>query len=282
MALRLPYDKSLGIAGVIWMNCKEKKVKLTRILFVAALLAAIALPVLADDVVYDTVYLDPATLHVGNPPAGGDPNLIGTTFGIYQNSGGAGTLNDPWLLILGVPNVSNAATFSNASISSISGGGTSNYLGLGGTMTSGQEAYSALHLQGPTDNSNSFVNWSAAETTLAGINATSFGLYEFAITANLPASGNVQFSFASLPTGTIAIAYGQTGQTSSSQTCTTKNGKTTCKTTVTNTIMIYDTPFTEAGFRTPPPPPPSTPEPASMVLLGAGILGLGSLKKIRN
>src|SRR5512135_3373469 len=56
LAPRLPYDRSLGIAGVSWMICKEKKVKLTRMLFVVALLAALALPVLADDIVYDTVY----------------------------------------------------------------------------------------------------------------------------------------------------------------------------------------------------------------------------------
>ncbi len=63
-----------------------------------------------------TVWLDPATLQIGTgagtscaaPGASGcsaDPVLIGSgsTFDIYQNSGGAASLNNPVLLILGIP-----------------------------------------------------------------------------------------------------------------------------------------------------------------------------------
>src|SRR5436190_20300848 len=55
--------------------------------------------------------IDPATLQIGGtvPPPGNDPNQIGNSglVNIYQNQGGAGALNTPFLLILGIPNAGN-------------------------------------------------------------------------------------------------------------------------------------------------------------------------------
>lgn len=263
------------------------KVKLKIIAAAVLLLCAMSLTAMADDVtyetVYETVYVDPATLHIGNPAAGGDPNVVNLNFGVSQNSGGAAALNNPWLLILGVPNTTAANPFGAiTTLSSSAGGATSStYLGLKGTLSAGQEAYAQLGLANDT-NSNNFGNWATAEHNISNITANSFGLYEFNINATLAGKDVVSFVFADLPTGTIAIAYGQTGAISSSQTCTTKKGKTTCTTTVTNTITIYDTPWTEAAFSNHTPRIPHVPEPASLALLGAGMTAMVSFLRRRS
>ncbi len=248
------------------------------VLAITLLLVATSLAV-ADNVVSDTVcngdicYTDPATLQLGAslPPAGADPNLFsGNSIYVYQNQGGAAALNNPWLLILGVPNTSAANPFGSGITSLVpsAGGPTSwSYLGFQTSMGPGQEAYSVLGVQGPTDNSNSFGNWAGADQSHDGITATSFGLYEFAISANLGAKQNVQITLGNVPAGTIAIAYGQVITTSTS----TKHGHTVTTTNVT----IFDTPFTQAGLET------HVPEPGSMMLLGAGVLGLSGLRRFR-
>jgi hypothetical protein len=257
-------------------------VKLTR-LILWLLVAAMALPALADDVVYENIYLDPSTLHVGNPPTAGDPNQFNLTFEVLQNSGGVGALNNPWQIFLAVPNVTVLTNPFGAVTATASAGGsaTAAFVGRAGVMGPGGEAYSTVGVQGPYDMSNNFGNWAGAESSISGITATQFGIYQFNVNATLAAKDTVTFSFASLPTGTIAIAYGQTSSTSSSQTCTGKGKNRTCTTTYTTTYQIYDTPWTEAGYSTYRPPPPPTPEPASMLLLGAGMAGLAGLKKVR-
>src|SRR6266487_3241728 len=118
--------------------------------------------------------LDPATLHIG-PGAGtacatgcgGDPNIIGTTkLDIYQNSGGAGGLDNPILLILGIANTSGnfvtggiTDTYINPYPGGTSTAGTASTATAGtyglksavsgdyfGSMTAGQEVYSFLTL----------------------------------------------------------------------------------------------------------------------------------------
>src|SRR5205807_2726586 len=148
---------------------------------------------------------DPATLHTG-PGAGtacatgcaGDPNLIsGNTVDLYQESNGAGTLNVPFLLILGVPNATNPNLFSNNSITGVSsvnaypggtnGTGSATYLGYQGNMTSG-DVYHQSFFSPPgsgIDASNSFTNWSAADKAKLGITASGFGIYVFQVTATL-------------------------------------------------------------------------------------------------
>ncbi len=225
-------------------------------------------------------YVDPATLQISQtlPPTGSDPNpLTGSSFYVYQNQGGAGNLDNPWLLIIGVPNTSSTNPFGSGITSLVaSAGGTtsSSYLGLSGTMTSHQEAYSVLGLQGPTDNSNSFTNWAGTELSQLGITASSFGLYEFTVNAALAAKGNVGVTMDVLPEGSIVIAYGQIRSIAVNTSC----KKHSCTTSTATTITIFDTPFTQAGFKD--TPPPKVPEPASVMMLGTG-LGLAGLLKRR-
>ncbi len=234
--------------------------------------------------------IDPSTLHLG-PGAGtacamgcgGDPNTIGpSVLDIFQTGGGFPTLLHPVLLILGVPN-NTANLFSTNPISSVTsynpypgafpGGGvtgssafaTAGTYGLTaavgggffGSMTSGQEIYSFLTLQPPTNASNSFTNWSALDLAINSISATSFGIYVFAINADLGSKGLIDIGFsAPLPLGTYAVAYGQSPP---------MNPR--------GDYFVFSTPFTEAGL--------VVPEPGTLLLFGAGLLSMAGVVRRR-
>src|SRR5580658_7021605 len=80
--------------------------------FVRLVFVAIAVVVLFPSLSMATTFLDPATLHIGTgygtacaQGCAGDPNIVPTNkLDIYQNSGGAGGLTNPVLLILAVAN----------------------------------------------------------------------------------------------------------------------------------------------------------------------------------
>ncbi len=235
-------------------------------------------------------WLDPTTLHIGGtvPTGGGDPNQIGGSglVNIYQNQTSAPNLLQPWLLIVGIandngsykfgalPTVTSYNPYSNTTgvlgsallggTSPMYGGTWNSTTGFAGTLTAGAEVYSTLKLEGPTDKSNSFTNWSAAEQTVNGVTATSFGIYVFEIYAELDGNGNVAIQFdpsTLLPTGSYAIAYGQAPA---------NGGK---------DMMLYDTPFTEAGLTG--VPHLTTPAPSSALLVGAGAVSLFGFTAVR-
>jgi len=264
---------------------RDKNMRKVSFLLIVLFFAACA-SVCADEIVVGdiTYYEDPATLHIGpgagQPGATGaglHPNPIGYSLvDVYQTSDGASLLGNPLLLILGIPN-NTTDLFASNPISSVmsynpystypAGGvtGTSAFAtaatyglispvsgGYFDSMTSG-EVYSFLNLQAPHEMSNNFGNWFTADQNI-GVTAANFGMYVFALNTALDGQGLVDIQFSqALPLGTYVIAYGQTPPRTNGN----GNG---------NTVMIYDTPFTEAGQ--------TVPEPGSLLLLSTGLLGL--------
>ena len=200
-----------------------------------------------------------ATLHIGpgagTPCAtgcGGHPNLFtapATKIDIYQNAGGAPTLQQPVLLIMGVPIqwASHMPVMPITGVKAINpypGGaqalGTSDFAlagtyglippisdGYFGTMTAGQEVYSFLGLQEPTNNSNSFTNWAGFIFDNLGWTVAGFDIHVFALDADLAAKGLIDIRLKNeMPKLTYLLAYGQA-----------PDGTT------------YSTPFTEAGLK---------------------------------
>jgi hypothetical protein len=203
--------------------------------------------------------VDPANLHINGGTAylyNGEVHAVNSGVVSVTNisDGQSKDLAAGWLLILGIPNV----TSTTATITSGPGSGYP----VSGTFEismTDSDAYTVLQgvpgsgIQPQTDNSNSFVNWSAADASVNGITATSFGLFEYTIPTGLALGGTDTFQFANLPVGTFVIGYG-----------------------VDSANKNLDTAFTEAGLATKPPQgPPNTPEPASIVLALMGVAGFG-------
>lgn len=198
-----------------------------------------------------------STLHIGPgagtpcaPGCGGDPNLFVNPkkINIFQNSGGAPTLLQPVLLIVGVPTQfapdfpvmpitgvrainpypGGAVTAGSASFAQA---GTYGLIppisdGYFGTMTAGQEVYSFLGLDEPTNNSNSFTNWAGFIQQTLGWPITGFEIHVFELNADLGPKGLIDIKLVfPMPRLNYFVAYGQAPDGTA-----------------------YSTPFTEAGL----------------------------------
>lgn len=216
----------------------------------------------------------------GCPVFGNEVNgITGNTFTLDQASGTkTDALTDPVLLLIGVPNVGGSFTAPGVTLSTGSGslGGTpvsglswNSTSGFAGTMTSGgpiTDAYEALGLSDPATtagNSESFVNWASADSSVLGMNATNFGVYVYQLdnTGLLGHPSTVDITFGSaLPVGTFVVAYGcDTGIGTWSSPCGSGGS-------------IFSTPFTQAGLEM----GRSLPEPTNLSWLACfgGILAL--------
>ncbi len=208
------------------------------------------------------------------------------TFDIAYNPKNSTTFNAPVLAIFGVPNTSTttgvapvltsaslpgseSVTISNGSgafgLSATSFNAAGLYTG-GAFSSGGADVYSFLGLDGTTNHSNSFTNWSGADSAVAGLNVSNFSIYVCSLTPSGSAFSNtnnpITVNFSQMDKGTFVVGYAQESGGG------------------------YDaTPFTQAGLATtstgvltPPSNQNSVPEPASAAVLAFGLLGLAAIR----
>jgi hypothetical protein len=174
-----------------------------------------------------------------------DPTRVGTTgFTLSETSNGATTMTDI-VFLFSVPSGFGAPTGLSASAGTF---GTVSWAGSL-TNTGCHDVYTCVGISGGT-NSNNFANFSGYESSINGITATSFDIYEVTLSGvDLGPKGSVSVT-GTFGVGTFIDGYGVGSGGDSGY-----------------------TPFTVTGLTT------NVPEPASMTLLGLGLLGVPFLRR---
>lgn len=195
--------------------------------------------------------VDPTVLHISSSGAtGSDPVLLNSTASFTITNVSGQNIPAPTDIFFAVPNVGGTAP----TINDVNGGAVT-FSGptlTAFSITSGQDLYTQIGCA-PCDNSVSFTNMTGTLGGLGITGVTSFSIYEAILDAGLAghATDTITGSFG---VGTFIAPLAL-------------SDRTVFDTSYTNTGLVNDT--------------TDVPEPASMLIFGVGLVGLGLIRRRR-
>ena len=217
----------------------------------------------------------------GGTAIGNESNLITNANDIGVGvSGSSKGLQNPLVIIVGVydgngtPSISfsGCATPTACPLAPIGTYGITGNTGV--SFTSGKDAYTVLGFTDPGTgtNSESFGNWSGADTANGFAAPTSFTLYAFELNTSLTggAGNQIMIDESGAAGGSFIIGLDCNAGTGTN---TTTSGGTTTQGGCATNGDIGATPFTNAGL--------ITPEPTTMLLFGTGLVTFGGMLRRR-